>query len=600
MGNKGPRRGPGAQNIVETPNDFKGAWVKVINYSKKYRLFIIMALIFSVMGSILTLIGPDMLSELTDLITKGFMTGIDMDAVKEIGITLAVIYLVGYLLSVLQGVIMATITQKITNKLRSDISLKIDRLPMGYFSKVSTGDVLSRITNDVDMVSQSLNMSVGMLVSAITLFLGSLIMMFYTNIILTIAAILSTIIGFVLMSIIMKKSQKYFKEQQENLGNLNGHIEEMYSAHTIVKAYSGEDDSINTFNDLNNKLKNSAFRAQSLSGLMMPIMMFIGNFGYVVVCIVGALLVFDNKISFGVIVAFMMYIRYFTNPLSQIAQGMQQLQSAAASIERVFKFLEEKEMLDESNKKSFKKDVVGNIEFKNVSFGYSKDKQIIKDFSFKVKKGEKVAIVGPTGAGKTTIINLLMRFYDIDSGEIYIDKIPTSSMKREDVHNKFCMVLQDTWLFEGTIYENLVYGNNEITIEEVKDACKKTGIHHFIKTLKDGYNTVLSDSVTLSIGQKQMLTIARAMLANKPMLILDEATSSVDTRTEVEIQKAMDHLMEGRTSFVIAHRLSTIKNADIILVMKDGSIIESGNHDTLIKQGGFYNELYNSQFDDKE
>ena len=598
MNNKGPK-GPGAQNIVETPNNFKGAWLKIINYSKNHRLFIIISIIFSMMGAILILAGPNMLSQLTDLITKGFMTSIDMEGVKKIAITLTCIYILGYILSVLQGIIMATITQKITRKLRSDITKKINKLPMSYFGKVSVGDVLSRVTNDVDMVSQSLNMSVGMLVSAVTLFTGSLFMMFYTNITLTIAAILSTIIGFILMSLIMKKSQKYFKEQQENLGDLNGHIEEMYSAHTIVKAYSGEKDSINTFNELNDKLKNSAFKAQSLSGLMMPIMMFIGNFGYVVVCIVGALLVFDNKISFGVIVAFMMYIRYFTNPLSQIAQGMQQLQSAAAAIERVFIFLEKKEMIDESNKKVTNKKILGNVEFQNVSFSYNKNKKVINNFSFKVKKGQKVAIVGPTGAGKTTIINLLMRFYDVDKGKILIDNIDTSTMKREDVHNKFCMVLQDTWLFEDTILENLIYGNEDISLDEVKNACKMAGIHHYIKTLKNGYNTVLSDSLTLSIGQKQMLTIARAMLANKSMLILDEATSSVDTRTEVQIQDAMDHLMKNRTSFVIAHRLSTIKNADIILVMKDGAIIESGNHNSLIKQGGFYKELYNSQFEEK-
>ncbi len=621
MNNKknGPKRGPGAHGGFEKANDFKGTWKKLINYSNKYLVWIIIALIGSFVATILTLLGPDLISEITDVITNGikafsmniqnaYINGIDpssisididLESVKKIGITLIIIYIVGYILNVAQGMIMATITQKITKKMRNDISLKINKLPMSYFNKVSTGDVLSRVTNDVDTVSQSLNMSIGMLVSSFTLLFGSLFMMLKTNVILTITACVATIIGFALMILIMSKSQKFFKEQQEHLGSLNGHIEEMYTAHSIVKAYNGEENSQRKFDEMNNALKTSAFRAQSLSGLMMPIMNFIGNFGYVAVCIVGALLTLDGSISIGVIVAFIMYVRYFTNPLSQIAQSVQSMQSAAAAGERVFEFLETEEMLNEKNKKKSKHKFLGNVEFKNVCFGYDKDKQIIKNFSMKVKNGQKIAIVGPTGAGKTTIINLLMKFYDVDSGDILLDNISTKDLLREEVHSQFCMVLQDTWLFEGSLRENLIYTSENITEEMLSNACKAAGLHHFINTLPNKYDTILNDNISLSAGQKQQLTIARAMLANKSMLILDEATSSVDTRTEGLIQNAMDKLMKNKTSFVIAHRLSTIKNADVILVMKDGEILEHGNHNELIRKGGFYKELYNSQFENK-
>ena len=586
---------------MEKPNNFKTSMKKVIIYSSKYKLIILAGIILALLGSILILIGPDKLKELTNIIVEGTMlpNGINIDKIWSIGIFLIVIYLLGYIFSSTQGVLMATVTGWVTKKMRSDISKKINKLPMSYYSKTSIGDVLSRVTNDVDTLSQSLNMSVGTLVSALTLFIGSLVMMFTTNVILTITAILSTVVGFVLMMVIMKKSQKYFNHQQQNLGELNSHVEQIYSSHIVVKAYNGEEDSRLEFDRLNESLRNSAFRAQSLSGLMMPIMMFIGNFGYVMVCIVGALLIYENKISFGVIVAFMLYIRYFTNPLSQIAQAMSSLQQAAASSERIFAFLEEKEMLDESNKEKIQAEFTGNVEFKNVSFGYNEDKLIIKDFSLKVKKGQKVAIVGPTGAGKTTIINLLMRFYDINSGSILLDNINTMDIKREDVHSAFCMVLQDTWLFEGTIRENLIYSSKEVTNKDLDKVCKAVGLDHFIKTLSHGYDTVLNDQVSLSGGQRQQLTIARAMLLNKSMLILDEATSSVDTRTELHISQAMDELMKNKTSFVIAHRLSTIKNADVIIVMKDGSIIESGNHNELLNKNGFYASLYNSQFEEK-
>lgn len=616
-GPKGP--GPGAGGF-EKSKDFSGTWKKIIKYSNKYMYVIVFAIICAFIATILTLLGPDKISDITQLITDGITAyatnissamqngidistismNIDLDAVYKLGFTLVIIYIISYALNITQGMIMATITQKITKKMRKDISTKINKLPMSYFGKTSTGDVLSRITNDVDTVSQSLNMSIGSLVSSFTLLIGSLVMMFYTNVTLTITAVLATIIGFALMIIIMSKSQRYFTEQQEQIGALNGHIEEMYTAQTVVKAYNAEEDSQKSFDKMNEKLRHSAFKAQSLSGLMMPIMTFIGNFGYVAVCVVGAILTIEGKIGISVIVAFIMYVRYFTNPLGQIAQNVQSMQSAAAAGERVFEFLEAEEMPNEENKSLTNHKFVGNVEFSKVNFGYNKEKQVIKNFSMKVKKGQKVAIVGPTGAGKTTIINLLMKFYDADSGDIYLDNINTKNMRREEVHSQFCMVLQDTWLFEGTVKENLVYSTKNITDEMIEKACSAAGLHHFITTLPKKYDTVLSDNINLSGGQKQQLTIARAMLADKPMLILDEATSSVDTRTEVIIQSAMDKLMKNRTSFVIAHRLSTIKNADVILVMKDGEIIENGNHEELIKQGGFYKELYNSQFDNKD
>ena len=592
-------RGPGmGRRPAEKSKDFKGTWMKIIRYCKRYLAVIVVALICAVAGTILTILGPDKLSDLTKVITEGIATGIDMEGVKSIGLTLVAFYVASAILSFGQQFIMATVTQNVTKQLRSDISGKINRLPMAYYNKTSTGDVLSRVTNDVDMISQSMNQSIGNLVSAVALFFGSLIMMFKTNVIMTLTAVIATMIGFGLMSLITSHSQKYFSRQQANLGALNGHIEEIYSGHTVVKAYNGEKNAKKVFDELNNNLRDSAFKAQSLSGLMQPLMAFIGNFGYVAVCVMGAVLTMKGYIGFEVIVAFMMYIRLFTQPLAQIAQATQSLQSAAAAGERVFAFLGAEEMPDESDKTEKLGKAEGYVDFEHVKFGYEDtDKIIIHDFSAKAKPGQKIAIVGPTGAGKTTLVNLLMRFHEIQSGDIKIDGISTRDMKREEVRSQFCMVLQDTWLFEGTVRENLVYNTENISEEKIEAACKAVGLDHFIRTLPHGYDTILNDQVSLSQGQKQQLTIARAMIADKPMLILDEATSSVDTRTELQIQKAMDALMQNRTSFVIAHRLSTIKNADLILVLKDGDIIESGNHEELLAKGGFYADLYNSQFD---
>lgn len=597
--NRGGMRGPGmGRRPAEKSKDFKGTWMKIIRYCKRYLAVIVVALICAVAGTILTILGPDKLSDLTKVITEGIATGIDMERVKSIGLTLVAFYVGSAILSFGQQFIMATVTQNVTKQLRSDISGKINRLPMAYYNKTSTGDVLSRVTNDVDMISQSMNQSIGNLVSAVALFFGSLIMMFKTNVIMTLTAVIATMIGFGLMSLITSHSQKYFSRQQANLGALNGHIEEIYSGHTVVKAYNGEKNAKKVFDELNNNLRDSAFKAQSLSGLMQPLMAFIGNFGYVAVCVMGAVLTMKGYIGFEVIVAFMMYIRLFTQPLAQIAQATQSLQSAAAAGERVFAFLGAEEMPDESDKTEKLGKAEGYVDFEHVKFGYEDtDKIIIHDFSAKAKPGQKIAIVGPTGAGKTTLVNLLMRFHEIQSGDIKIDGISTQDMKREEVRSKFCMVLQDTWLFEGTVRENLVYNTENISEEKIEAACKAVGLDHFIRTLPHGYDTILNDQVSLSQGQKQQLTIARAMIADKPMLILDEATSSVDTRTELQIQKAMDALMQNRTSFVIAHRLSTIKNADLILVLKDGDIIESGNHEELLAKGGFYADLYNSQFD---
>ena len=597
--NRSGMRGPGmGRRPAEKSKDFKGTWRKIIRYCKRYLAVIIVALICAVAGTILTILGPDKLSDLTKVITEGIATGIDMERVKFIGLTLVAFYVGSAILSFGQQFIMATVTQNVTKQLRSDISGKINRLPMAYYNKTSTGDVLSRVTNDVDMISQSMNQSIGNLVSAVALFFGSLIMMFKTNVIMTLTAVIATMIGFGLMSLITSHSQKYFSRQQANLGALNGHIEEIYSGHTVVKAYNGEKNAKKVFDELNNNLRDSAFKAQSLSGLMQPLMAFIGNFGYVAVCVMGAVLTMKGYIGFEVIVAFMMYIRLFTQPLAQIAQATQSLQSAAAAGERVFAFLGAEEMSDESDKTEKLGKAEGYVDFEHVKFGYEDtDKIIIHDFSAKAKPGQKIAIVGPTGAGKTTLVNLLMRFHEIQSGDIKIDGISTRDMKREEVRSQFCMVLQDTWLFEGTVRENLVYNTENVSEEKIEAACKAVGLDHFIRTLPHGYDTILNDQVSLSQGQKQQLTIARAMIADKPMLILDEATSSVDTRTELQIQKAMDALMQNRTSFVIAHRLSTIKNADLILVLKDGDIIESGNHEELLAKGGFYADLYNSQFD---
>lgn len=593
--NRGPMAGAGAP--IEKAKDTKKSVKKLLLFCQPHYLLIAFALIFSIVGTILTLIGPDKLSEVTDLITAGLMTGIDLDAVEDLCLLLVYMYGASFILSYFQGFIMNTVTQKVAKSLRTQISEKINRLPLRYFDSTSYGDILSRVTNDVDSIAQTLNQSVGNLVSAITLFFGSLFMMFITNAWMAITAILSTVIGFILMMFIMSKSQKYFIRQQRDLGLMNGHVEEIYSGHNIVKVYNDEAKAKAKFDEINEDLYESVWRSQFLSGLMMPLMSFIGNFGYVAVCIVGASLAMNEVITFGVIVAFMVYIRLFTQPLSQIAQAMTSLQQTAAASERVFEFLEEPEMQQENGKINDFTVSKGEVEFKHVHFGYHADRTIINDFSVTTKPGQKVAIVGPTGAGKTTMVNLLMKFYEANSGEILIDGMPINQLTRHNVHDLFGMVLQDTWIFEGTIRENIVYSMKNVSDEEVEKTCKAVGIHHFIKTLPKGYETILNDKANLSAGQKQLITIARAMVENAPLLILDEATSSVDTRTEILIQEAMDKLMRGRTSFVIAHRLSTIKNANLILVMNHGDIIESGTHEQLMKQNGFYAELYNSQFE---
>ncbi|MCI7804418.1 MAG: ABC transporter ATP-binding protein/permease [Oscillospiraceae bacterium] len=595
-GHHGGPHGPG-MGAGEKAKDFKKSFASLIAYSRKYVPAIIIALILAVAGTIFSIIGPNKLQDMTDLITEGFMTGIDMDGIKEIAVLLVVLYSLGFVFTYIQNFIMATVTQKISKGLRAAISDKINKVPLNYFNNTSFGDVLSRVTNDIDMIGQTLNMSIGSLVTAVTMLVGSLFMMIYTNWIMAVTAVFATLIGFALMMLIMGKSQKHFIRQQTELGNINGHIEEIYTGHNVVKVYNGTKKAVEEFEKINGRLYESAWKSQFLSGIMQPLMGFIGNFGYVAVCVVGAALVMNDKITFGVIVAFMIYIRLFTNPLSQIAQAATSLQTTAAASERVFEFLAAEEMEDESGKTKRLETAKGDVEFKNVKFGYVDDKIIIHNFSAHAKAGQKIAIVGPTGAGKTTMVNLLMRFYELNSGEILIDGVPINQLTRENVHDLFCMVLQDTWLFEGTIRENIVYSKEGVTDEDIARACKAVGIDHFIRTLPDGYDTVLNDKANLSAGQKQLITIARAMIENAPLLILDEATSSVDTRTEIQIQNAMDKLTEGRTSFVIAHRLSTIKNADLILVMKDGDIIESGNHEELLAKNGFYAELYNSQFE---
>ena len=573
---------------------------KLVAYCKDYKLSIIIAMVLAAASTIGTLVGPGRLAEITDIILATITTTIDLQSIYNIGIVLVVIYIASLLCGYFQGFIMANMTQKITKRLRRDISRKINNLPLKYFDGTSIGDTLSRITNDVDTIGQTLNQSLGMLFSAITLFIGSLVMMLVTNVYLTMTAVIATFTGFILMMLIMKNSQKHFRNLQSTLGKLNGHVEEMYAGHHVVKLYNAGDEAKATFQELNQTMYKSAWKSQFLSGLMMPIMMFVGNFGYVAVCVVGAVLAMKGQISFGVIVAFMVYVRMFSQPLSQLAQIATSMQSTSAASHRVFAFLDEKELEPETHKTQTLENIAGDVTFKNVHFGYDANRPIINDFTAQVKAGQKIAIVGPTGAGKTTIVNLLMRFYEIDRGDIAIDGVSIHSLTRENIHSLFCMVLQDTWIFEGSIKDNVVYAKQGVSDKEVIAACKAVGIHHFIKTLPKGYDTVLNDKTTLSAGQKQLITIARAMIENAPMLILDEATSSVDTRTEVQIQIAMDKLMHGRTSFVIAHRLSTIKNADVIFVMKDGDIIESGNHVDLLSQKGFYADLYQSQFEKGE
>lgn len=577
---------------------FKETWGNLISYCSKYSAAIVVALLCAIAGAVLTIIGPDKITAITDEITLGLVGEMNLDAIAKITGILIAMYAASFILTYTQALIMSTITQTISKNLRTDISKKINRLPLNYFDTTSHGDILSRVTNDVDRISETLSESVASLLSSAVLFFGSLIMMFRTNSLMAITAVLSSLIGFVFMIIIVSKSQGYFTKQQEYVGEINGHIEEVYSGHSVVKAYNASKKMNVEYDRINDNLFNVSWKAQFMSGLMMPIMSFISNFSYVAVCVVGAILVMNGSISFGVIIGFTLYVSLFSQPLTTIATSVSGLQQTAAASYRVFDLLNKEELSDESTKLRQLDTIQGEIEFDHVAFSYEPNEPIINDFSSVVAPGQKVAIVGPTGAGKTTLVNLLMRFYETNSGDIKIDQKSIKDMTREEVHEHFCMVLQDTWLFEGSIRDNMIYNQKGISDEQVVQAAKAAGIHHFITTLPDGYDTILNEDASLSQGQRQLITIARAMLQDAPMLILDEATSSVDTRTEVLIQSAMDQLMEGRTSIVIAHRLSTIKNADLILVLKDGDIIETGNHTSLMSQGGFYADLYNSQFEE--
>ncbi len=640
---------PGHRNF-EKSKDFNGSMKKLFQSLKKYHFVLLISLILAMTSAILSLIAPNKLSDLTNYITDGLKPNInedtivsimndssisiedksymkslmessdssdvlqkmdelpdsiyskikpkmDLEAIKSLAFILACFYIVSAVFGYVQQIIMASVTNNYARKLRNDIISKINKLPLKYFDNNETGDILSRVTNDVDSISQNLNQSLASMVTSVTLFIGSIIMMFVTNPIMAITGIVASLVGFLFMFVILFKSQKYFIQRQEELGKLNGYIEEIYSAHNIVTIYNGEEETNAEFDKLNGNLFECSFKSQFLSGIMHPFMGFIGNLGYVAVCVVGAILTMNNVISFGVIVAFMIYIRMFTNPLSQIAQGFTSLQSTAAAAERVFMFLDEVEMpLEVAKKKLSIKDACGNIEFKNVKFGYDSDRLIIKNFSASIKSGQKIAIVGPTGAGKTTIVNLLMKFYDINDGDIVIDGVSIKDLTRENIHDLFCMVLQDTWLFDGSIHDNIKFNSN-VSDEEIWNSCKLVGIEHFVKSLPGSIDSMVGDNDAISQGQKQLITIARGMIEKCPFLILDEATSNVDTRTEELVQVAMDKLMKGKTSFIIAHRLSTIKNADLILVMRDGNIIEQGNHEELIAKNGFYAELYNSQFE---
>lgn len=579
--------------------EMASAMKKIIEYMKGSVGIVAVALVLAALGAVLTIIGPDKVGEITDLMADGLMTGIDLKAVARVGVFLGAIYISSSLFTFIQQYIMATVTLKMSYRMRSDLSRKINCVPQKYFNSHSQGDILSRITNDVSTLQQGLTNSLPTIISAAAQFIGCLIMMFVTEWRLALISLFITFLGLFLIVFIMSKSQKFFLDRQESLGKLNGYVEEMYSGHEVVRISRGADNVKKHFTGLNEAVYNANWKSQFLSGIMQPLMNVIGNLAYVAVCVFGSVLALNGTITFGVIISFILYVRLFTSPLGQIAQGMTNMQTASASAQRIFDFIESEELPDESDKSSEMPEVKGNVSFENVRFSYpdTPDKVIIKNFSAEVKAGQKVAIVGPTGAGKTTMVNLLMRFFEINSGSISIDGTPISQLSRETVHNMFSMVLQDTWLFEGTVRENLVYNMEGISDESLERVCKACGLDKFVHTLPEGFDTVLSESVAISAGQKQLLTIARAMLQNAPMLILDEATSSVDTRTELLIQRAMDKLTKGRTSFVIAHRLSTIKNADLILVMRDGDVIESGNHETLMAMGGFYAELYNSQFD---
>lgn len=652
-----PRMGPRGNGNIEKSKDFKGTLIKTFNNLGKWKYVLIFALGMATLSAILALVAPNKLSDLTDEITLGITPNITENIIKDImtsddvamedkmalqsliadledsgkeldnilleldnlpdsiysiikpkmnmvkiknmALVLAIIYILSSIFSYIESILTTIIANKYAYKLRRDISKKINKLPLRYFDTHETGDVLSRVTNDIDTVSQTMNNTIASLVSSITLLIGSIIMMFVTNWQMALTAIISSLFGFMFMAIILSKSQRYFTQRQVELGNLNAHIEEIYSGHSVVNVYNADIEAMEEFDKLNKNLYVCNKKSQFLSGIMQPLMGFIGNFSYLAVCVIGAILVSEDIITFGVIVAFMIYVRLFTNPLTRIAQSMTQLQSMTAAGERVFEFLEETEMPDESNlaKKLDRESVKGKIVFKDVKFGYDKNRTIIKNFNAMVKPGQKIAIVGPTGAGKTTLVNLLMKFYDINDGDIIIDGVSTKNLTRENIHDLFIMVLQDTWLFEGTIRDNLKFNKKNVTDEEIMKVCKTVGVDHFIKTLPGGLDANVGDNDTISQGQKQLLTIARGMIENAPFLILDEATSNVDTRTEELVQKAMDKLTSGRTSFIIAHRLSTIKNADLILVMKEGNIIEQGSHDILLKKNGFYAELYNSQFD---
>lgn len=592
--------GPRGQKIIggEKPKNFCDALSKLCGFSKAWLPIIIVAGILSIGGQMTRVYGPSQLSKITDIVTQGLSATIDVEAVLRIAVFLLFLYILGWIFNFSSNLLMAHASQNITKKLRSNLCKKVNNVPLSYFDTTTTGNIMSRIANDSDIIGTTLNQSLGTLISALALLVGSVVFMFITNWTMAIAAVLSSLIGFFIVFGIVSHSQKYFNEQQEELGKLNGIIEETYAGHTVVHACNAETLSKEEFAKTNERLFENAWKSQFLSGLMQPLMGFVGNFGYVVVCILGAVLTLNHVISFGVVVAFMIYVRQFTEPLSQIAQAITSLQSAAAATERISELLEQEEIQpDDSNSVAIDY-AKGEVEFDHVKFGYKPEKIIIKDFSAVARPGQKIAIVGPTGAGKTTLVNLLMRFYELNDGSIKIDGIPTTKMTRASVHNQFCMVLQDTWIFDGTIKENIIYCEQNVTDKQVIDACKAVGLHHYITTLPNGYNTVLNGTESLSAGQKQLITIARAMIRNASMLILDEATSSIDTRTEQLIENAMDKLMSGRTSFVIAHRLSTIKNANLILVMSQGEIVESGTHEKLLKKDGKYAELYNSQFEE--
>ena len=585
--------------LAKSRRGIGGVLKELFTYSSKLKVPSAVAFLFAVAGAVLTIIGPNLLSQITDLISDALGGEIDMAAIGHIGVILLVIYGLSAVFTYVEHYIMATVTLELSRDMRQDLSRKINRVPMSYFSKVSYGDILSRVTNDVSTLQQALANSLPSMISAAAQFIGCLVMMFVTEWRMALAAIAVTLVGFLIMAAVMLRSQKYFSARQENLSVLNGYIEEMYSGHDVVRLSRANEQVKETFGGMNAALYDAEWRSQFLSGIMQPLMTIIGNLGYVVVCVLGSALAMSGEISFGVIVAFILYVRLFTSPLSTLAQGMTQMQTAAAAGDHIFDFLHEEELSDETGKRTALTDVRGEVEFDHVRFSYPNDpdKIIIKDFSAHIRPGQKVAIVGPTGAGKTTLVNLLMRFFEINIGRIKIDGVSTSEMTRESVHDLFSMVLQDTWLFEGTVRENLVYNKTGVTDQQLEEACRACGIYHFVETLPQGFDTVLDDSIAISAGQKQLLTIARAMIQGNPMLILDEATSSVDTRTELITQQAMDRLTEHRTSFVIAHRLSTIKNADLILVLKDGDIIEQGTHDQLLARGGFYADLYNSQFE---